>query len=79
MIRTFASIEAEVLSLPDEPRLELLQRLLRSFYAERPSEEARIARIWNEEAARRDREMETGEDPGIPAEELFAQLRSSGR
>ena len=79
MTRNVATLEAEVLSLPDEPRLELLHRLLQSFYAERPSEEARIARIWNEEAARRDREMETGEDPGIPAEELFAQLRSPGR
>jgi len=79
MTRNVATLEAEVLSLPDEARLKLLQHLLRSFYAERPAEEARIARIWNEEATRRDREMETGEDLGIPAEELFAQLRSQGR
>jgi hypothetical protein len=79
MIRTVASLEAEVLSLPEAPRLELLQRLLRSFYAERSADEARIARAWAEEATRRDQEMETGQDSGIAAEELFEQLRSSDR
>jgi hypothetical protein len=34
-----------------------------------------IARIWAEEAERRDQAMESGEEPGIPAEEVFGRLR----
>lgn len=79
MTRTAANLEAEVLSLPDEPRMELLQSLLRSFYSGRSAEERRIAKLWAEEAVRRDREMETGQDPGIPADEVFERLRSPDR
>jgi hypothetical protein len=79
MSRTIASLEAEVLSLPEEPRLELLHRLLQSFYGGRSAEEARIAAVWMEEAVRRDQEMESGGEAGVAAEELFAQLRSSRR
>jgi len=33
------------------------------------------ARVWAEEAARRDQVMESGEETGIPAEEVFRRLR----
>ncbi|HEY7863900.1 MAG TPA: hypothetical protein VIE39_09585 [Thermoanaerobaculia bacterium] len=46
MSRTIASLEAEVLSLSEEPRLELRQRLLQSLYAGRSAEEARLAAVW---------------------------------
>jgi Putative addiction module component len=35
-----------------------------------------IARVWAEEAERRDQEMDSGDDPGIPAEEVFRKLRA---
>jgi hypothetical protein len=38
-----------------------------------------IARAWTEEAERRDKAMESGEELGIPSEEVFRRLRSSRR
>ena len=34
-----------------------------------------IAQAWAEEAVRRDEAMERGEEPGIPAEDVFRKLR----
>ena len=41
---------------------------------ERKPADEEIARVWAEEAERRDRAMENGEEPGIPAEEVFRRL-----
>lgn len=35
-----------------------------------------VAEAWAEEAERRDEEMSRTRDPGIPAEEVFAHIRS---
>jgi hypothetical protein len=40
-------------------------------------QENEITQVWAEEAARRDQDMESGEEPGIPAEEVLQRLRSS--
>jgi putative addiction module component (TIGR02574 family) len=77
MRRTVDEIEAEALSLPEEDRARLFERLLFSFEETSPNDE--IAQAWAEEAARRDQAMESGELPGIPAEEVFRRLRSSLR
>lgn len=74
---TLHEIEAEVLRLPEEDRARLVERLLLSF--EETAQEEEVARVWAEEAARRDQAMESGEEPGIPADEVFKRLRSSLR
>jgi hypothetical protein len=38
-----------------------------------------VAEAWTQEAMRRDAEMESGSVAGIPAEEVFAELRSKGK
>ena len=75
MRRTLDDIEAEALRLPEEDRARLFERLLLSF-EDIPQDEG-IAQAWAEEAARRDRAMESGEEAGIPAEEVFKRLRST--
>lgn len=72
-------IETDILNLAEDDRAELFGRLLRSLQEAAPESETRIARIWAEESERRDQAMESGEDPGIPAEEVFRRLRSSPR
>jgi len=79
MNRTLAQLEDEVLSLPEESRAQLMERLLTSFREEQGSTDAEIARAWIEEAERRDQAMSSGRELGIPAEEVFRKLRSSLR
>jgi len=76
MALPFDKIESEALNLPEEDRARLFSSLLLSF--EESSREAEIAQAWAEEAARRDDAMESGEEPGIPAEEVFRKLRTHG-
>lgn len=75
---TWDQIESEALKLPQDARVRLFESLLQSFQ-EAPDPADRLSQIWAEEAERRDRSMESGEDPGIPAEEVFRRLRSSRR
>jgi putative addiction module component (TIGR02574 family) len=72
-------IETEILSLPEDDRARLFGSLLRSFQEQAPDHEDRIAQIWAEEAERRDQAMDSGEEPGIPSEEVFQRLRSTLR
>ncbi len=74
MARTVEEIEAEALNLPEGDRARLFERLLLSF---KDPEDTEVARAWTEEAARRDHAMEIGEEPGVPAEEVFKRLRLS--
>jgi putative addiction module component (TIGR02574 family) len=71
-------LEAEALKLPQESRIKLFERLLRSF-EEILDLDDEAARAWAEEADRRDRAMDDGTEPEIPAEEVFARVRSSLR
>lgn len=76
MSRTLEQIADEVLRLPEESRARLMERLLSSF--EEQDDEG-IARAWVEEAERRDDEMSSGSEKGLPAQEVFSKLRSSRR
>ena len=38
-----------------------------------------VAEAWMQEAIRRNEEMESGAVAGIPAEEVFEELRSKGK
>ena len=64
-------IEAEILKLPSHERARLAEVLIASL-----DEEDEIARAWCEEAERRDEELRSGSVKGIPAEEVFARIRS---
>lgn len=63
----------QVLSLPCEDRLYLVDRLLASLNA--PSREE-IDRLWAEEAARRIDELDSGKAQAIPGEQVFAEIRA---
>ena len=78
MPMTVEQIEAEVLKLPEQARAELLGRLMRSL-ADISVMDPDVAEAWAQEAIRRDEEMESGAVAGIPAEEVFAELRSKGK
>jgi putative addiction module component (TIGR02574 family) len=71
-------IEAEVLKLPEQARVELLDRLMRSL-VETSAMEPAVAEAWMEEAVRRDEELELGHAAGLPAEEVFEALRNKGK
>jgi len=75
---TVEQIEAEVLKLPEQARAELLGRLMRSL-ADTSAMDPDMAEAWAQEAIRRDAEMESGSVAGIPAEEVFEELRSKGK
>jgi putative addiction module component (TIGR02574 family) len=74
---TIEQIEAEVLKLPEQAQVELLGRLLRSL-TDTLAMDPDVAEAWTQEAIRRDEEMESGSVAGIPAEEVFKELRSKG-
>jgi putative addiction module component (TIGR02574 family) len=79
MSRTLEQIADEVLRLPEESRARLMERLLSSFQEPAGSDDEDIARAWVEEAERRDDEMSSGREGGLPAQEVFAKLRSTRR
>jgi putative addiction module component (TIGR02574 family) len=78
MPMTVEQIEAEVMKLPEQARAELLSRLMRSL-ADTSVMDPDVAEAWVQEAIHRDAEMESGSVAGIPAEEVFAELRNKGK
>jgi len=78
MPMTVEQIEAEALKLPEQARAELLGRLMRSL-ADTPTMDQDVTEAWAQEVVRRDKEIESGSVVGIPAEQVFAELRSKGK
>jgi hypothetical protein len=66
-------VEAEALKLDPKARARLAGKLLASL--EDRSEEEN-ARLWAEEAQRRDAEMDTNPHAGCPADEFFREARA---
>jgi hypothetical protein len=66
-------LEAEALKLDPKARARLARKLLTSL--EDLSEEE-SARLWAEEAQRRDAEMDANPDSGIPATDVFREARA---
>lgn len=62
----------QVLSLPCEDRIYLVDKLLESLNA--PSQEE-INRVWAEEAERRIDELDSGNVNPIPGEQVFTEIR----
>jgi putative addiction module component (TIGR02574 family) len=73
MARQLKDIAAEALELPLTARAELASQLLDSL--EEISEEESDA-LWAEEAERRYAAYKSGEIKAVPADEVFARLRS---
>lgn len=69
-------LEAEALKLDPKGRARLAGKLLESL--EGLSEEEN-ARLWAEEAQRRDAEMDKNSGSGSPAEEVFRNARAGLR
>jgi len=66
-------IYEDALSLPDEVRIKLVEKLLSSLHL--PTQ-AEIDRQWAEEAERRVSQIENGEVEPVPGEEVFAAIRA---
>ena len=66
----------EVLSLPADARMSLVEKLLASLNLPTQPE---IDRVWAEEAERRVAQIDRGEVELIPGEEVFAKLRQKHR
>ena len=72
MTTATAKLADQILSLPCEDRIYLVDRLLESLNA--PSREE-IDRVWAEEAERRIDELDSGKVQAIPGEQVFAEIR----
>ena len=75
MARTLAKVEDEALQLSEQERARLAVRLLVSLEEEAESPEE-VERLWLAEAEQRFEELRTGVVRGVPAGEVFAQLRA---
>jgi hypothetical protein len=70
---TIEEIKREALRLDPETRAELAHALLSSLDS---LSDAEIERLWVEEAARRDAELNAGNASSLPAQDVLARARS---
>jgi len=75
MAKTLAKVEDEALRLSEQERARLAVRLLASLEEEAESPEE-IEKLWLAEAEQRFQELRTGVVRGVPAREVFSQLRA---
>lgn len=75
MAQSLAEIEDDALKLSEEDRARLAVRLLASLEEEAESPEE-IEKLWLAEAERRFQELRAGVVQGVPARDVFAQLRA---
>ncbi len=75
MSRTLAKVEDEALQLSEKERARLAVRLLASLEEEAESPEE-VEKLWLAEAEQRFEELRTGVVRGMPARDVFAQLRA---
>ncbi|MCO5102051.1 MAG: addiction module protein [Burkholderiaceae bacterium] len=74
MSRPIEALAEEVLRLPVDDRSKLLDRVVASLDADRKRDEA-----WDALAARRDAEIESGQDTLASGPEVLARLRTELR
>lgn len=73
------AIESEALALPLEERTRLALHLLESIESRPLSDPKKIEAAWVAESKRRYEAYLRGEEPAIPAEDVFAELREDDR
>ena len=71
MSRPLDVLAEEVLQLPTEARSKLLDRVVASLDADLKRDQA-----WDVLAARRDAEIESGQDTVVPGKEVLSRLRA---
>lgn len=72
-------LEAEALDLPARERARLAHRLIASLDEDADEDPTEVERAWEEEICRRLAEVEAGKAELVPAEQVFAELRSRTR
>ncbi len=72
-------LEAEALELSPQERAQLAHRLIVSLDDDVEDDPAEVERAWEDEIHRRLDEVDAGTAELIPAEEVFAELRSRTR
>lgn len=75
MALSVADIEKNALALSPEDRARLVICLLESLETS-PDSAEEVEKLWLLEAERRFQELRTGLVKGIPAEKVFAEIRS---
>ena len=75
MAHSLAEVQDQALRLPPQDRARLAVHLLTSLEESTESAEE-IERLWIAEAERRFQELRGGVVQGIPAREVFAELRA---
>jgi hypothetical protein len=73
---TIDELKREALQLDPETRADLAHVLLNSLDT---LSDAQVERLWLEEAARRDAELDAGTATARPADEVLAQARARRR
>jgi hypothetical protein len=73
---TLENLETEVLLLPRDSQAALLARLLEHLGCSNEIDQE-VASIWGEEAELRDRSIDNAQIAGIPAEQVFQNIRAS--
>ncbi len=76
MTTAHIEIESEVLKWSPAERVSLAERLLESVDGFASEE---VDRAWRTEIARRVGEVESGKEPGISSQEVFAEARHARR
>lgn len=72
MIATIESLFNEALTLPDESRLQLVERLIPTIAGDSALEDEQLA-----EASRRREEVRSGQVQTIPGEQVFREVSAS--
>jgi len=67
-----AKLTEELLSLPSEDRIRIVETLLESLS---PPTDKDVAQAWAVEVERRVRELDCGAAQSVPGEEVFAEIR----
>jgi putative addiction module component (TIGR02574 family) len=76
MKATLEQVTSEALTLSPDERCRLTRALIQSLEGEPEEDPAIVEDSWQAEISRRVEEIKSGKVPGIPAEEVFAQLRA---
>ncbi len=76
MSRVVEDLKAQALKLSPPDRDELVRALIASVDGEPDGTPEEVAKAWDEEIARRVTELEAGRTVGIPAEQVFAEIRT---